>query len=142
MGSFLKLSLIIFLFAVISLACTGATRHKVCFRDVCITAEVSDSELEREQGLISRKHLPSRQGMLFVFKEEGRHNFWMKDMQFPLDIIWISKEKKIVDIMVNALPCVENCEILASPKKNQYVLEVNSGFVSKYNIRIGDKAIF
>jgi len=86
-----------------------------------------------------RDNLGVDQGMLFLLKEEAVHTFWMKNMRFPLDIIWIDKEKKIVDIAKNALPCVNNtCPNLVPRQKSQFVLEVNAGYADKNNIKIGE----
>lgn len=89
-----------------------------------------------------RKHLAKDRGLLFVFKEEGFYRFWMKNMRFPLDIIWISNDKRIVDIKKNVAPCGSACESLAPLARALYVLEVNSGFVSEHNIKIGQKIDF
>ena len=82
----------------------------VCVKDVCVQAEVADTDASRQQGLMFRENLPEGQGMLFVFGTEGRYGFWMKNMKFPIDIIWIDQEKKIVDMKLDLSPCQEVCE--------------------------------
>src|SRR3989344_9082121 len=62
-----------------------------------LLVEVADSEVERAQGLSGRKVLAEQTGILFVFPTAEQHAFWMKDMNFALDIIWLDKNWKIVD---------------------------------------------
>ena len=89
-----------------------------------------------------REHLDKESALLFVFKEGGFYGFWMKNMRFPLDIIWISGDNKIVDIKTNVPPCASSCESLIPAAKARYVLEVNSGYVNKHNIKIGERIYF
>lgn len=104
--------------------------------------EIADTESKRQLGLMSRQSMPENQGMLFVFEKEETQSFWMKNMKFPLDIIWISEDKRIVDIKSNVLPCRDSCESIVPQAKAKYVLEVNAGFVERNKIRIGDEVSF
>lgn len=115
---------------------------KVCIKNICTQAEVVDRILKLQQGLMFRKSLSLEKSMLFVFKKEDYHDFWMKNMNFPLDIIWINKDKFIVGITKNAQPCLQGCETFTVQEKVKYVLEVISGFADKYQIRVGDKVEF
>lgn len=107
-----------------------------------IKAEIVDSLIERTKGLMFRKSLPEKEGMLFVFDDEGYHGFWMMNMSFPIDIIWISKEKKVIDIVKNAQPCGLICSTYKPKEKAKYVLEVNANFTEKHGIRIGSTLKF
>lgn len=139
----MKKVLIILIPAVIfSLSCANRPYKKVCIKDVCIKAEIADTESERQTGFMFRENLDKESALLFVFKQEGFYSFWMKNMRFPLDIIWISNDKRIVDIKKNVAPCGSACESLVSLARALYVLEVNSGFVSEHNIKIGQKIDF
>ena len=89
-----------------------------------------------------RKYLPEDRGMLFVFEEEKIHSFWMKNMLFPLDIIWMDNHKRIVDIYKEALPCKDLCKTITPKAQAKFVLEVNSGFVEKNQLKIGDSVGF
>jgi uncharacterized membrane protein (UPF0127 family) len=89
-----------------------------------------------------RKSLSDNQGMLFVFEREDSYSFWMKNMLIPLDIIWIDKDKRIVDIKTDVLPCKDSCQGIMPQENSRYVLEVNAGFVEKNKVRIGDKVDF
>lgn len=117
---------------------------KVCIKDICVQAEIADSEAEKTRGLMYRQSLAWESGMLFIFDEELLHSFWMKNTLIPLDIIWIDSDKNIVDITQNALPCKEEqeCESIIPVLEVKYVLEVNSGFTEQNKIRVGDKVKF
>lgn len=89
-----------------------------------------------------RKKLGDKQGMLFIFESEDYHGFWMKNMHFPLDILWLSADKKVVDIHQFALPCKDVCKNLIPKAKASYVLEVNAGFVQSHRVAVGDTVNF
>ena len=114
----------------------------VCIKDACIQVEVVSTFAEREKGLMFRESLAVDRGMLFIFEQEGIYSFWMKNMRFPLDIIWLDLNKKIVDIKENIPPCSESCEILNPENKAKYVLEVNAGFTRRNKIKAGELARF
>ena len=142
--------IVIIFFILLSSSCFGQEVREVCLRDVCVRAEIADTPDKREKGLMFRQDLAEDQGMLFIFKEEARHGFWMKNVNFPLDIIWMDKYKRIVDIKPNLKPCQEarepfdgghiekSCASFFSADKALYVLEVNSGFAAKHKIKLGD----
>jgi uncharacterized membrane protein (UPF0127 family) len=130
------------LFSCLLYGCDNAAVKKVRIKNVRILAEIVDSDLERQRGLMFRDNLADNQGMLFIFDREARYNFWMKNMLIPLDLIWISRDKIIVDITKNALPCGRECRDISPVVKAKYVLEVNSGFAEKNQIAIGDKVNF
>ncbi len=95
----------------------------------------------REQGLSGRKSLDQDAGMLFVFDRPGQYNFWMKDMNFPIDIIWLTKGKEIIYIKKDARP--EFYPETYGPSQDAlYVLEVVSGFSDKNNLKVGDRVKF
>lgn len=109
---------------------------------VKVAAEVADDPVEKTQGLMFRDRLGKNEGMIFPFDEEGHYNFWMLNVQFPLDLIWINSDKTIIDITLNAQPCTVNCPTYTSKVKARYVLEVNGGFVSRNNIAVGAQVNF
>ena len=118
---------------------------KVCFSNVCIRAEVADSGALRERGLMFRRELPRDAGMLFIFEREERQFFYMKNMNFPLDILWIDAGKKIVGMKKDFQPASageESPQSFSPDSPALYVLEVCSGFCDKYQVRIGDKVGF
>lgn len=104
-----------------------------------ISVELADTGAKRAQGLSGRDPLPAGTGMLFIFDQPGVYPFWMNQMKFALDIIWIDKGK-IVDIWANAPPPLAGQAIPRySPKAEAlYVLEVNAEFVAEESLKIGD----
>jgi len=117
-----------------------ASVNEVCFKNNCFKVELAVTLKEQEKGLMFRKNLNQDEGMLFVFKEEGEHPFWMKDTLIPLDIIWINQNKEVVFISENTQPCSENhCVSINPDKEAQYVLELKGGRVRDIGLKIGDK---
>lgn len=106
---------------------------------VKVNVDVADEKDEIVRGLSFRKYLGSYDGMLFLFKESVDSAFWMKDMNFPLDIIFVDAEYKIVDIKEKNAPCVENyCPQIVASSRYKYVLEVNGDFCDSNSIEVGD----
>lgn len=101
--------------------------------NVVVHAEVVATSEAHAQGLSGRERLEQGEGMLFIFAEEGLYSFWMKDMLFPIDIIWISAEKKVVHIEEHIVPETYPSSF-ESPVAASYVLEVPAGFVRTHNI--------
>jgi uncharacterized membrane protein (UPF0127 family) len=101
-----------------------------------IAVTIADTDPERELGLSGHKPLKDSEGMLFIFDVPGQYAFWMKDMLFPIDILWIGSDWKVVDITPNLAP--ETYPEAFAPKANaQYVLEVSSGYAQAHRVTIG-----
>lgn len=115
---------------------------KVCIKNTCVQAEIVDSFAARQRGLMFREKLADDQGMLFIFEDEGIQVFWMKNMVFPLDMIWIDTQKRIVDIRENVQPCRQTCDNITPAAEAKYVLEVKAGFVKAREIKVGDRIEF
>lgn len=109
-----------------------------------IKVELALTEQVQEQGLSGRSTLAEDAGMLFVFKEPDNYFFWMKDMSFAIDIIWINEDKKVIYIEKSADPTSYPETFGPNPSigKTKYVLEVLSGFSVKNNLKVGDKVEF
>ena len=106
-----------------------------------IKVEVASMPEERVRGLSGKRGLKEDEGMLFVFDRSGNYPFWMKDMNFPIDMVWIGENMKVIYIKENARP--ELYPEIYSPDKNaKYVLEVVSGFSQKNNLKVGDSVEF
>jgi len=103
-----------------------------------IYIEVAQTSEEKQQGLSGRQSLGNNEGLLFVYDQPEQHQFWMKDMNFPIDIIWIADDYRVVDITKNLTPDTYP-ERFTSSKPAQYVLEVNAGYSDELDIRIGDE---
>ena len=108
-------------------------------QELRIYAEVADSSLKRAKGLMERESLGQDRGMFFVFDSEAPQSFWMKSTKIPLDIIFISAGKQVVDIKENFRPCRSDiCEIYTSSAPTKYALEINAGLSRKHGVLIGD----
>ncbi|MBI2637286.1 MAG: DUF192 domain-containing protein [Candidatus Sungbacteria bacterium] len=106
-----------------------------------ITVELADTSEKTQRGLSGRETLGENEGMLFLFTRPGKFSFWMKDMHFALDIIWIGEDWRVVSITKNAVP--ESFPEHFQPSiPAQYVLEVPAGFADKNGIGVGDQVHF
>ncbi len=106
---------------------------------VSFQVELAKTPEERAKGLMFRQYLPSNQGMLFIFDQEKRHWFWMKNTLISLDMIFINQEQRVVGIVHQAQP--EKTNPLGG-WKSKYILEINGGLAEKYGIKEGDKIKF
>jgi hypothetical protein len=113
--------------------------------------ELANTQDQRTQGLSGRDRLAPGAGMLFVFDEEGRYSFWMKEMRFPLDLVWIGARCTVVDITHKApppLPGHPSAEGLAElplytpVAPVRYVLEVNGGETEVAGVRVDSRVEF
>ena len=102
--------------------------------------EIADDDYQTQTGLMYRHSMPKNQAMLFVFPDEQRRSFYMKNTEIPLDIIYINSEKKVVSIQKNAKPYDETS--LPSESVSKYVLEVNAGLSDSWQLEKGDKIEF
>ncbi len=111
----------------------------VTINDQTIRVEVADTPEKQETGLSQKKSLPDDQGMLFVFEEPGYPSFWMKEMQFPIDIIFIN-DTTVTTLYANVQPPESNTAPLAVFKPtspSDKVLEVNAGKAAELGIEVG-----
>ena len=109
-------------------------------KNITFNVEVAKTIEERRIGLMYRKKLLNNEGMLFIFPREKIIQLWMKNTYIPLDVIFISENKVIVDIKKNMEKLSET--IVKSKVKARYALEFNAGLINKLNIKIGDKVLF
>ncbi len=108
---------------------------------VRVNIQVASTVEEQTQGLSGRESLSDNEGLLFVYERPGFPNFWMKDMNFPIDIIWINADEYVVDTTENLGP--DTYPQTFSPiEPTKYVLEVNAGYVQENEIEKGNKVIF
>jgi len=104
-----------------------------------INVEIADTLEKQLEGLSGRESLAENNGMLFVFNEAKSYTFWMKDMNFSLDIIWIN-DNEVVDFIENAQPSKEKIPPSFYPQTPaDKVLEAPAGSVKKLNIKVGDR---
>ncbi len=105
-----------------------------------LTVWTARSPKEITTGLSNVEELRKVDGMLFILPEERKASFWMKDMRFPIDIIWINSKKEVVEIHSKIHP--ESYPELFSPKEPvKYVLETAAGWTKEKEIVPGEKLI-
>lgn len=119
----------------------GREQKSISIRDHAFSAVISKTEAELTQGLSNTNPITENEAMLFVFPAPGIYNFWMKDMRYPIDILWINTDKKIIFIQKNATP--ESYPEGFGPTDTQavMVLEIKAGLSDKVGIRIGDNVV-
>ena len=113
------------------------TQSEVILNGKTFSVEVVSSQSALERGLSGHKPLLENQGMLFIFPKPDNYGFWMKDMTFPIDIIWIKSSFEIIYIEKSLLP--ETYPKIFYPNSPAlYVLEISAGISHKINLKIGD----
>jgi uncharacterized membrane protein (UPF0127 family) len=114
-------------------------RVQVRIGKVDILAEIPNTPSLRHKGLGQRDYLAEFEGMLFIFPVADTYAFHMKDMRFPIDIIWI-RSNVVVDISKNVpVPTGPDLPVYRPRSKADMVLEVNANFTNRHNIKWGDK---
>lgn len=101
-----------------------------------IVIEIAESAQAQARGLMYRRSLPDRGGMLFVDAEPSLRSFWMKNTPIALDIIFVDAQGDIINIVTRTTPFSED-RILSSDSA-QYVVEVRAGFVERHRISSAD----
>lgn len=134
----------LFLFLLVFLvSASQAQAASVCAKKSCVDVEVVSEFSDLQRGLQGRDGLARGQGMLFVFDTDGRPKFWMKDMKFPIDMIWIDSQKRIVTVRSSCPACVkEPCEVYSSSKDARFVLEVPADFAIEHQFKEGQRLEF
>jgi hypothetical protein len=112
-------------------------KGKIKIDNITLDVQIADTPNRMTEGLQFQQQLAYNQGMIFIFSQPQVVAMWMKDMQFPLDMIWFDSNGNVVDIEKNLPPCNDNstCAVYNGQMQNaKYVLEVTGGFVDKFNI--------
>lgn len=120
-----------------TLSTSNSGSRTVQLRDKTIQVSIADTPEARAKGLGGRISLAPDEGMLFVFGSDAKYPFWMKDMRFPIDILWLSRGGKVVDIRENISPEMYP-EVFTPNALARYVLELPAGFVRENNVNVGD----
>jgi uncharacterized protein len=125
---------------------SGSTREVLVITDsdlVQVTVEEARTTQEKLTGLMYRDSLCSSCGMLFFNDTDTRGGFWMKNCEIALDVIFISKDKEVVDIKEQFEPCRKDpCPVFHPAQSYRYVLEVNGGWSQEHDLEIGDLVSF
>jgi uncharacterized membrane protein (UPF0127 family) len=99
--------------------------------------EVSSPEAQ-EKGLGGRASISDTAGMLFVFDRADMHCFWMKDMRFPIDMLWLDASKTVVHLEQN-VPADSYPKTYCPEQNSNYVLEVQAGLSAKAGVVVGSR---
>ena len=137
----------IYILIFISIAFTNANASEITFQNSSLTIQTKDSEYifnieiaitekERSRGLMYRKELKQTEGMLFLYPKKQIIKMWMKNTLIPLDMIFINKSGKIIDIFKMTIP--KDLTPIGPDVKLKGVLEINGGLTSYLNINKGD----
>lgn len=105
-----------------------------------IAIEIAESDSAQARGLMNRRSLPSRGGMLFVNEDMDMRSFWMKNTPLALDIIFVDDSLHIVNIAKRTMPFTETR--VNSTDSAQYVVEVRAGFTDQHNITDADRIVW
>lgn len=132
----LLIILVIWIFCILPKDIKG-THYTLSIQNKNVPLIVVDTPALRTQGLSGRKTLATSTGMFFVFDKADAYGFWMKDMKFPIDIIWLDEKGTIVHIEEKISPDTYP-KIFIPPQKSLYVLEVNQGFASQNGLKVGN----
>lgn len=120
-------------------ACTTST-PRVELAGRVFEVEVADEPEERALGLMFREHLEPDAGMLFIFGEEARRSFWMKNCRIPLDILYFDGEFRLINAHYRVPPChTARCPGYPSHAPARYVLEVSGGVAESLELAPGDR---
>lgn len=117
------------------------TKYEVTLKEKVFSVEVTDTQDELEEGLSGHKPLLDNEGMFFIFDNVGIHGFWMKDMLFPIDIIWIDQDFKIIHIEELVTPDTYP-KVFYPGSPSMYVLEVKAGVIDELDLKLGESVKF
>jgi hypothetical protein len=138
----MKKSLVLLLLLLLLSGCAAVSlpKKEVTLGSQKVILEIADTLQTREQGLSGRKKLCSNCGLLFVFPKSDRYVFWMKDMNFPLDLIWL--QDGVIKEISAQVPVFnadgEITQLQASEAVNQ-VIEIKAGLAQAWGLAVGQK---
>jgi uncharacterized protein len=111
-----------------------------------LQVEVMVEDADRAMGLMFRPSLPEDRGMLFVFEALDFHGIWMKNCKFPIDILWLDADLRIVHVQEAAPPCPkqleDRCPVYSPLRKATYVVELNAGQARREGAIVGGAVSF
>ena len=116
--------------------------YRVSVGTATVDAEAADTPQKQESGLMNRTGLGPNAGMLFLLPHAERQSIWMKNMRFPIDIVFITEDLRVLQVYESVPPCAaEQCPVYVSDAPASYVLEVNAGFCARHDIISGAPVI-
>lgn len=113
--------------------------YRIKVGGVPLTVVVADTNEERSRGLSGKISLPQEEGMLFRFPRAGRYGFWMKDVLFPIDLLWVARGKVVgIEHRVPTVRPGAEPRLWYPPVPVTAVLEVNAGWARAHGVSVGD----
>jgi uncharacterized membrane protein (UPF0127 family) len=126
----------------------NSSRSSVTFSpprgEVTFSVDVVKTQEDQEKGLGGREKLGEKEGMLFVYDKATVRHFWMKDMRFPIDILFVGTEGTVVHAVTNLQPCKKEddvCPSYSSMEPTISVIEIKAGLAEKYGIKRGTPVV-
>jgi uncharacterized protein len=108
-----------------------------------LQVEVMVKDEDRAMGLMFRPSLPKDRGMLFIFERSDFHSIWMKNCKFPIDIVWLDEDKKVVHVAESVPPCkADPCPVYNPLRRAAYVVELNAGQARREKAVLGSAFAF
>jgi uncharacterized protein len=109
----------------------------ISINGINVTMAIASSDEQRIRGLSGIENMNENEGMLFLFDEPSKQGFWMNKMNFPIDIIWLNSNNKVVHIEKQLEPCklFLACPVYNPEVESLYVIELRSGFVDDHSIK-------
>jgi uncharacterized protein len=105
---------------------------------VVLKVEIARTPAQRGQGLMNRRSLGAKAGMVFLYPGDHRGGYWMKDTLIPLDIAFADARGKILRILTMQ-PCRRDpCRVYDPKVAYRTALEVNAGSFRRWGVRAGD----
>ena len=116
---------------------SGLAQKQAMLGSTVYTLDIADTHVLQEKGLSFRESLSPQTGMLFIFHTPDVYQFWMKDMKFAIDIIWLDENKKVVYIEEFVDPSTYP-QSFGPETPTQYVIEIPAGDTTKVGLKVGD----
>jgi uncharacterized protein len=111
-----------------------------------LLAESMTQQVDLMRGLMFRDLLPPNRGMIFYYPNDDKHTHWMYQVKIPIDIIWLDKSHRIVEMAPDTPPCpsksARECPSFGGQQISRFALELNAGLAAKNGLRIGDRLEF
>jgi uncharacterized membrane protein (UPF0127 family) len=111
-----------------------------------LVVETMRNQLDITRGLMFRDSLAPNRGMLFFYPKQEAHAHWMYQVKFPVDMIWMDRDRRIVEMVPDTPPCpskaAHECPSFGGHVPSRFVLEANTGFIAKNQLQMGEKLDF
>jgi uncharacterized membrane protein (UPF0127 family) len=120
----------------------GSDRAELKIGDEVFSMRVARSNSELNQGLSGTESMPENEALLFMFPYSNRWGIWMKDMNYPIDIVWLDENKKVLHIEHDVKPESYPATTYEPESPAKYVVELKAGAAKAHRITIGSQADF